>query len=275
MKDKKLLKQLETFDGTKVNIRPSSVDTWTNCPRQWAMVFIGGESSIPGARAALGTAVHTAIETEWNLSIAAKAKQFNVSAMEDIVSAELVVADNEGLSYDNDDNLDTLVSYARLGVNAFVDDILPFTDIPLKAETRLGIDVKNPIIEKLTGTIDYLGKSSIADVKTSKRKPIPQSFVVQQSIYKLLAEANDMKIDDVFIQGIVFNKTKTYGTILPLEPNLPRAKYLVNSILDTLTVYNEQKIDPTILFRGNPKYYLCSIKYCKFYSTCPYVNGEL
>lgn len=274
MKDLELEKALNNFDGTKITIRPSSIDGYTNCARQWAMVFIGGRRSIPGARAAIGTAIHAGVEHAWTTSIKAKAKEFDIPSMEDASIREFAEMGQEGLQYDNNENLSTSVKTIREGIAAFVEDVVPWTNIPEAVEKRYTVDLVNPVIKNLSGTVDYISSDTIADVKTSRRKPVPASYTSQQSVYKYLANANGLNIKHSLIQGVVLNKNP-YGTILAMETNIPAAKYLVNSILGVAKEFSVQSIHPMFLFRGNPKYYLCSEKYCSFHATCPYVKGEL
>ena len=103
------------------------------------------------------------------------------------------------------------------------------------------------MVENLSGTVDYINKDSIADVKTSKRTPSPANYVTQQSIYKLLAEANGQIVKHNLIQGVVL-KAKPEGTILTLEPDVERAKFSVNTILDVTDVFSQQIVHPDILF---------------------------
>lgn len=273
-RDTELNKLLENWDAAKVTIRPSAVDSFLQCPRQWAMTHIGGIKSMPGARAAIGTAIHAAIEEEWKLAIASGKKDFNVNAMCDVATSELVELDNEGLEYDQDEDLDSAQAAAIGGVKAFAEDIVPFTPIPIAVETRFTIPLDNPVVECLSGTVDYINSDTIADVKTSKRTPSPANYVTQQSIYKLLAEANGQTVKHNLIQGVVLT-AKPKGAILSLTPDVDRAKFAVNTILDVADIFSKQIVHPDILFRGNPKYYLCDRKYCALYSTCPYVKGEL
>lgn len=273
-RDIELNKLLENWDGNKVTIRPSSVDSFANCPRQWAMTHIGGVKSMPGARAAIGTAIHAAIEREWRESIVTGKKDFNISTMQDVAAAELVHMDQEGLNYDDNEDLNTATAAASGGVKAFAEDIAPFTPIPIAVETRFTIDLDNPVVENVSGTVDYISKDTIADIKTSKRKPVPASYSTQQSIYKMLAEANGQTVKHNLIQGVVL-KAKPDGHIMELVPDIESAKFAVNTILDVASVFHQQVVHPDILFRGNPKYYLCSDKYCALYNTCPYVKGEL
>ncbi len=264
---------LSNWTGDKITIRPSSVDTFFSCPYQWASVFIGGEHTIPGARAAIGTAVHEAAEVLWTEAILTKQKDANITKLNDAAIIRFQEQDKEGIQYDKGEDLNTAEAEVLRGVETLVSDIVPFADIPLYTEQRFTIDIDHPVVERVSGTVDYISHDTLADLKTSRKKPVPQSHVTQQSIYKMLAEAEGHKVQYSTVQGIAFTKVAT-GYILPLEPNIPRAKHLINTILDVLDVFYEGKVDPKILFRGNPKYFLCSDKYCTKHSTCPFVQGD-
>lgn len=271
--DKELDQLLENYSGDKIVIRPSAVDSFMQCPRQWAMTHIGGISSVPGARAAIGTAIHAAVEQEWKESILTKKKDFNYSAMADLAVAELQELDQEGIKYDDGEDINSATKEVVAGTKAFADDIAPFTDIPIAVEERYTIELDNPIVECLSGTVDYINETQIADIKTSKRKPTASNYTTQQTIYKMLAEANGRTVNDNLIQGVIL-KAKPEGTIIKLEPDIEKAKMAVNSILDVVEALHSG-IRPSLLFRGNPKYYLCQEKYCALYKTCPYAKGEI
>jgi len=270
--DNELNQMLENWNGEKITIRPSAVDSFMNCPRQWAMTHIGGVPSVQGGRAAIGTSIHAAVEQEWKEAIITRKKDFNITAMTDLAAAELSEIDLKGIKYDLGEDLDTATSEAAKGVKAFVEDIVPFTDIPVAVEERYTIELDNPVATRLSGTVDYISDDTIADVKTSKRKPIVANYNTQQTIYKLLAEANGRTVKHSLIQGVVL-KAKPEGHVLALEPNVDKAKYAVNTLLEVLDVFHKQQVAPDMLFRGNPKYYLCSNKYCALYATCPFVQG--
>ena len=270
--DTELNQLLENWDGEKITIRPSAVDGFMNCPRQWAMTHIGGVPSVPGGRAAIGTSIHAAVEQEWKEAIVTGKKDFNVTAMADLAAAELAEMDLQGIQYDLGEDLNTATGEAVKGVKSFAEDIVPFTDIPVAVEERYTIELDNPVAERLSGTVDYISSDAIADVKTSKRKPVVANYNTQQTIYKLLAEANGRTVNHSLIQGVVL-KAKPEGHILALEPDVDKAKYAVNTVLEVLDVFYKQQVAPDMLFRGNPKYYLCSNKYCALYATCPFVQG--
>ena len=274
MRDPILNKTLEQFSGDKITLRPSSVDGFSGCSRQWALVFLGGMKSIPSGRAAIGTAIHAAVEQGWKESIAYKRKAFEATeSLKNLAADNLVEQDlTDDIRWDNGEDLETGIREAQAGVETFISDIVPFVDIPEAVEERFTIKFEDhPIVDGLSGTVDYRSADTIADVKTSKRKPVPQSYETQQSLYKLLAEANGHEIKHNMIQGVVL-KAKPEGHVLALEPKMDKAKMAVNTVLDTIEVFNEQVVSPDVLFRGNPKYYLCDPKYCAFYSTCPYVK---
>lgn len=264
-------------NNTDICIRPSSVDTFLGCAYQWARVFLGGETSIPNARAAIGTAIHKGVEEMWREAITTGEKNPNKSMMADAAVEEYAKEEKnaEGtMRYDNGENTNTALAEVVKGVDAFADDVVDFVDIPIAVETRFEMEiVGNPIVAKLGGTVDYLGTNNIADVKTSKRKPTTSNYEIQQSIYKILAEHNGQRVDYNTIQGVVLKK-QAEGLILPMATNVDKAKSIVNNLLDTLDVLATDKVRPEVLFRGNPKHYLCSEKYCAFYKDCMFVKGE-
>jgi len=264
------------WNGEQIKIRPSSIDNFYGCAFQWAKVFLEGERSIPNDRAAIGTAVHTGVEELWkDAMLRGNKEQVNLSMAADAgIQAFQENEENEGVQYSDGADSNTCEDEVKTGVRVFVEDIVPWVDIPTAVETYLTMDIDHPVVNELGGTVDYLAPGTIDDVKTSKRKPVPQSYTTQQTTYKILAEHNGHKIEHQRIQGIVFIKNPV-GHILPLEPNVPRTKFLINSLLDTLEAFHDGG-NPAVLFRGNPKYMFCSSKYCKFYSMgCPYVNGEV
>lgn len=262
---------------TKITIRPSSISGFVNCPWQWYNTFVLGMTTIPGARAAIGTGIHKAAEVLWTEAMSKGQLDKNLTKLNDAgIGAFEEEAKKAPLAYDPGEDANTARVAVVQGVKAFVTDIVPFTSIPDAVETRVKVEIEHPVVKEVAGTIDYLSKAdkAIADIKTSKRTPVASNYDIQQSIYKFLAEANGIEVEQNLIQGVVLNKNPS-GTILKLEPKVKMAKYLVNSILDTLEVHHKGIVDPKVLFRGNPKYYLCDNRYCSLHKTCPFANGDL
>jgi len=260
------------INNTELRIRPSAIDSFQQCSYQWAKVFLEGIPSIPNSRAALGTAIHKAVEVMWLEAIEHNEKDPNIDVMVDAGVESFKETAND-VQYDKDEDINTINKEIVLGTNAFVDDCLPFLDIPEATETRFTMKITDhPLVKELSGTVDYIAPGRIDDLKTSKRTPQPSSYTTQQTIYKLLAEHNGHKIDRNMIQGVILTK-KPKGVILELEPDVPRAKALVNNMLDVLHVAANDMVPLDVLFRCNTKYYLCSRKYCNFYGSCPATKG--
>lgn len=256
-----------------IRIRPSAVDGFYQCSYQWAKTFLEGVTTIPGARAAIGTAIHRSAEVLWQDAMASGKKDPNISKLTDAAMQEFQEVAKE-VQYDEGENENTAAVEIIKGTQAFIDDIVPFTAIPDAVEEFYKVDIGNhPIVKELGGTVDYIQGGVIADLKTSKRKATVSNYTTQQSIYRYLAEANGHKITHNLIQNVVLKKQPD-GQILQIDANVPAAKMAVNRILDTLEVFVKDVVPAEVLFRGNPKYYLCSPKYCSLYKQCPFVKGE-
>ncbi len=257
-----------------IRIRPSAVESFYSCPYAWGKNFLEGSSSIPNSRAAIGTAIHAGIENMWNESIASGKKEAHLDSMVDAAIDAWKDETHDGVQFGNNEDNNSCELEIVKGTEAFIEDIVPFTSIPKAVETFYKVDIDNPLVSELGGTIDYLGSGVIADVKTSKRKTGPDGHTVQQSIYKYLAEANGETINDNLIQQVVLTKQPT-GAILQLEPDIEQAKYLVNGILDVMDVIAKDIVPIETLLRPNPKHVFCSEKFCAHYNTCPAIKGNL
>jgi hypothetical protein len=153
------------WNGEKLVIRPSSIDGFYTCPFQWGNYFIGGVKSIPSARAAMGTAIHIGVEEMWKEAMAVKEKNPNVSMMKDAARDELIRLDQEDdLFYDHGEDINSAQGEIMGGIEAFVEDIVPYADIPEEVEVRYTIPVQHEMVESISGTLDYRTPGVIADV---------------------------------------------------------------------------------------------------------------
>ena len=261
------------INNEDIRIRPSSIESFYGCAYQWGKYFLEGISSIPNNRASIGTGIHAGVEAMWNESIKTGSKEANMSMMLDAAREAYKEDIADGVNYGDGENENTDMAAILGGTQAFVEDIVPFTDIPKAVETFYKVELDHVFIKELGGTIDYLGDGTIADIKTSKRKSGPEGHTVQQSIYKYLAEANGEKINSNLIQQVVLKK-QPEGAILQLEPAVDYSKQLVNGILDTLDLVAKDIVPIHTILRGNPKYTFCSEKFCTHYKTCPWVKGS-
>lgn len=258
------------INNTNLRLRPSSIDNFQQCAYQWAKVFLEGIATIPNSRAAIGTGIHKGIEVMWEDAIAHGEKDPNSDMMFDAaIDAFNEEAAKGEMRFDKDETKDSCHKEICLGTQAFIDELIPYLDIPTATETRFTLPIADhPVVADISGTVDYITPGRIDDVKTSKRKPVTANYVTQQSIYKLLAEHNGHKVDHNIIQAVVLKKQPDCH-ILKLEPNVPQAKWLVNNLLDTIEAAVNEVAPMEVLFRCNTKYYLCSPKYCSLYGSCP------
>jgi len=263
------------INNEDIRIRPSSVDNFYSCAYQWGKTFLEGKRTIPSARASIGTSIHAGVEAMWQDAMATGKKDVNLSKLTDAAMEAWKEDTHDGVQFDDGENAGTAAVEILRGTEAFVDDIAPFTKIPDAVEQFYKVDIDHPFVTELGGTVDYITKDTIADVKTSKRKPSTPNYTTQQSIYKYLAQANGIDVQHNLIQGVVLKKTGAEGMILTMETNVPQAKALINGMLDTLEIISKDLVPIETVLRGNPKYYLCSNKYCGEYNTCPFVNGKI
>lgn len=263
------------MEQSKIILRPSSLDNWVQCPQQWYRVFILGGTSIPNSRAAIGTGIHKGVEEGWKDSIKAKTKIFSKGSMADAAVHAFEEEEQKGLVYDSGESKNTCIKEMIIGLDTFTEDIAPWVVMPTKVEQYYEVEITgHSIVGGIGGTVDYVeeNKGIIADLKTGKRKHDVSHSSTQQSIYKFVVEENGIPVRINNIQSVVL-KAKPEGHVMDAQINLPKAKAIVNTLLDTLDVLEKDIVDPNILFRGNPKYWLCSPKYCAFYNECKFVGN--
>lgn len=262
------------INNTDIRIRPSAVESFYGCAFQWGKTFLEGSSSIPNSRAAIGTAIHAGVEAMWNEAISTGKKEPNLSMMTDAAAEAWKEETHDGIQFGENETEDSCFIEIYKGTQAFVEDIVPFTAIPVATERFYKVPIINPIVSELGGTVDYITKDTIADVKTSKRKTGAEGHTVQQSIYKILANANGEKIEHNLIQQVVLTKTPT-GAILNLEADEDQARYLVNTMLETMELIAKDVAPIEMILRPNPKHMFCSERFCAHYNTCPAIKGNL
>lgn len=263
------------INNENIRIRPSAVVGFYSCSYQWGKTFLEGVKSIPGARASIGTSIHAGVEALWTDAMVTGKKDTNQSKLIDAAMEAWKEDTHDGVNFDDGEDEKTATVEIIRGVEAFVEDIAPFTKIPMAVEEFYKVDIEHPLVSEMGGTVDYITKDTIGDVKTSKRKIAASGHVVQQSIYKYLAQANGVDVKHNVIQGVVLGKKGAEGSILTLDSDVPMAKGLVNGMLDALDLVAKDVAPIHHILRGNPKHYLCSDKYCALHKTCPFVNGKM
>ena len=256
----------------QLSITGSTLDSFLSCQRQWAKIHLEGLNGIPSARAAIGTSIHKAAHVLWSDAIETKEKDTNITKLLDAAIQEYQELDKTSLQYDTGEDKNTAEHEVVKGVEIFIGDIVPYFDIPQYTEKYLSIDIQNhPLVNKVTGTADYIIQGLISDLKSTKRKCVPTRYSSQLSIYSLLAEKNNLGSCNASIQNVIL-KQKPEGQIFTVPVDIKKAEFLVSRMLKTIRIAAEGVVPLEILFRGNPTHYLCSVKYCNFFNGCPYVK---
>ncbi len=262
-----------TINVEELKIRPSSIEGFYSCAYQWGRTFLGGERGMANARASIGTAIHAGAEAGWNESIKAKKKVMNRTMMKDAAIEAWQEAIHDGVSMGKDTEATAVMDIMK-GTDAFVEDIVPFSAIPDAVELYFEVPIDNAFVKSIGGTVDYIVGSTIADLKTSKRKTGAEGHVIQQSAYKYLANANGYNIDTNLIQQVVL-KQNPEGAILHLDANIDRFKWMVNGMLSALDLVAQDIAPIETILRPNPKHIFCSEAFCAFWKTCPAIQGEM
>ncbi len=251
-----------------IRLRPSAIDGFFGCAWQWGKTFLEGVTSIPSSRAAIGTSIHAAAEACWQESIKKGTKITNLSSMLDAGMEAWKEEEAKGMKYGDGEDAGTCAAEIMSGTDAFIEDIVPFSQIPIATEEFYKVDIDHRLIKELGGTVDYITTNTIGDLKTGKRKPSVANYSTQQSIYKYLAKENGVDVQHNLIQSVVLKKVPE-GMILPMPTNVPQAKDLVNIILDTMDLVLLDVAPIETILRPNPKYMFCSNRFCEFYGKCP------
>lgn len=269
-------KSLIQINNDRLRIRPSAIESFYSCPFSWGKTFLEGASQgANNSRASIGTAIHAGVEQMWTDAIKSGKKDANIGAMTDAAMETWKEQKQEGVAFGAKENEESCTSEIIAGTAAFVEDIVPFTSIPTGVEEFFKIPLEgNPFIAELGGTVDYISGDTIADVKTSKRRSGPEGHTVQQSTYKMLANANGRNIKHNLIQQVVLTKQPT-GAILQLDADIEQAKYLINGMLDVMDLIALDVAPIETILRPNPKHIFCSEKFCPHYQCCPAVKGNL
>lgn len=256
-------------DEGKLIMRPSSLQQFLGCPSQWFRSSLLGDFQRPAAAANAGTALHKGAEEGYRDKI--KTGHLPpVSFLTDVVSEEWrKLNDTVDLEYGKDESYHTYERDLIHGMKEYYKDLMPETN-PIDVEKRYTVPLDHPVFESVSGTLDIVLDRGIVDLKHTKRKTSASKYVLQQSTYSFLREANNETVNFLEIHNVVRGKSVER---LALAPKVDYARYIINQILDTTEKFIETG-DPS-LFRGTNShaYFLCSEQWCGYWKDCPHVAG--
>ncbi len=263
---------------SNIVLRPSSIKSYLSCPRKWFECFINDIPQPQNSRAAIGTASHAGVEMGWILAMNAGNKEaIDLAAMEATALGKWreIFNDAQGeMSFDKgkddkDAERDVLAATRLLYREVMMLDSVP---IPEAVEKRFTVDIDHRVVGSISGSADYVCGNTIADIKTSKRLIGANAHVLQQTIYKWLANKNGMNVKHNMIHGVIF-VANPYVQIFEMDSNEEMMTHVINGLLAKLDLVYDGA-DPDVIFHGNTSDYLCSNLYCGSRNTCPFVHGQ-
>ncbi|BAF69568.1 PD-(D/E)XK nuclease family protein [Nitratiruptor sp. SB155-2] len=261
-----------------VLIRPSSVHSFFDCPYRWAQIHLLGIRSFGNFQTLRGTGVHAGAEEIWEESQKAGSKTFSLSAAKDR-AAETVEkrVEEEEFRFEDFETPEQAKDDAVKGVEVYAKEIVPKVDIPIQVEHYFEAELDDDI--KIGGTTDSINPDGkIRDIKTSTRKVQPSKYIEQLSIYKRLAEVNDIKTQDkAIIENVVFLKNNIGAHVMEVQIDVEGTKRKIDDIVKRIKLWKEAndefgKLD--ILFPPNPNSFMCSEKFCPIYNSC-YIKNDV
>lgn len=252
----------------KLVIRPSGVQQFINCPAQWFRAQVLKDFQRPSAAASLGTSLHKGAEIGYREKIA-NGKLPPLSVLKDASVETWKACNEQELEYGEGDNYQACEDDLLQGIENYYEGIMQVTQ-PKSVEQTYEIKLDSPVVECVKGTIDIDLENGLADIKVTNKKTQTTKYVIQQSIYSILKEANNEECKTASIHNVVRGKE---ANVLDLNLSKQYAKNWVNTIIDTLEEFDRTK-NP-LLFRGcSPvSNFLCSPKFCGYWKNCPFVKG--
>lgn len=253
----------------KLIMRPSSLQQFLGCPSQWFRSSLLNDFQRPAAAANAGTALHKGAEEGYKAKI--KTGELPpVSFLTDVVAEEWrKINDETELEFGKNESYDTYEKDLIHGIKEYYKELMPNTN-PIAVEKRYTVAIEHPIFESVSGTVDIVLDRGIVDLKHTNSKTNAAKYVLQQSTYTFLRQANDEVCNFNEIHNVVRGKN---AERLALAPKVDYARYIINQVLDLTERFWETE-DPS-LFRGTNTYayFLCSPQWCGYWSKCPHVEG--
>lgn len=262
-------------------LRPSSLMGFFECPQKWFRDFL--DNSRPSRRkssasAHIGTAIHKSAELYLNECIKAQ-KWVNPtnSAYEDGAIQSLINR------YADDPPSDIKETTAESAIQKVRQNYLFYLQsceklcngvLPCAVELPLAhtLKAKTPYQIELKGTIDIAMPSAIIDIKTMSRRKDPRNYTLQQGAYALLCELNDPNthINDLQIHRVITSGLGDIDSVSLGDATIIKEKtrFMINAIVHKIEQWEATRNDS--LWLGNPCSWLCSDKWCAYYSECHY-----
>ena len=262
------------------SIHQSTLNMALRCGEQFRRRYMEGEIIPPGIPAGRGTGVHKANEV--NLTHKVKTKEdMPLTDLQDVARDAYVHSFRNGV-YLSKEEMSEKSSLLNRGLNdtirctkLYLDEVAPQIK-PIAIEEEFSIDVGLGL--PLKGRQDYQEEPRVGDLKTTTMK-WPEGRIkqeIQVPFYSYAFEyTKGMRPEfryDVLIARSGKDGKPTSTSYQPLTHTCSDADY--SALFAKLRLFIEM-LKAGIFPPTSPTNWVCSPKWCGYYSTCPYVGNSL
>lgn len=276
----------------RIYIRQSWLGDALLCPERARLIEQNPDLKRYNDSAAMGTAVHSAIEQVLNNTCTtADIGEAAVEAFRIIRSEEIATTGND-IRITNTDPAKWNTHIFSMA-EAWRNDIYP--DLPLGGKTEFQFAVQVGEIERylptdngdthhelwFEGTMDYITKDAIYDWKTAARKYSQyekQNQNVQSSVYcKAAVNLGLCEWPVSFNFGVMQRNASSTGQVVTVERTRGHGKWIVEQATNMANmVLAMQTVSPSTPWVTNDQHFLCSLRWCPVYQLCKgrYIGGN-
>lgn len=263
------------------HVSPSQIDTFFRCAEQWRRRYAEGEKIPPGFAAHVGRGVHVGAEVDFRQKVVTSCDL----PKNDIVDAAVAAYDKalEGGVYLTRDEAPNAQKLADEGTDTtaalagLLADQVVATVEPEAVEERIVLDVPELSVP-VVGIIDcYTKDARVVDFKTAARS-WPASRIdteTQPTVYRKLAQARWGTEPDTTYEILVKTKTAKRQLDDDGRPLIARRtdddwRVWVLRVKTMLKMVEAGAFPP-----AEHGAWVCSEKFCGFWSTCKHVSDRL
>lgn len=246
-----------------ITIRPSSIGTFLDCSVKFKFQSIDKVQVAKALALAFGSAIHRPLEINYRQKQETRVDLPTEQMVDEFSTAYEVETESVAPEEWRDENKGMVKDIGVRMITRYHTTMSPriqplHTELRLEAELN-GIDPEIDIT--LSGQIDLIDNHNyLIDHKTKKSTPsgVSESYILQQTAYKLLSEAHGIHIERNLIDYLV---KKAQPDIKRFEV-LPQPDFLQNILVVMINTIKHETYTP------NRSSMLCSRKYCSYWQLC-------
>jgi hypothetical protein len=258
------------------HMSPSSLSMLRRCPRQFQERYIFGRKERPAEAPVIGTAVHAAMEVNWQQKITSHEDMPTAALLDwysDLGFATTVLDQQERSGHEViwDTDPERARTRGRVMLGEYHNLVAPRIQ-PLSTEGEISVDLGAPV--PIVGRFDVERVESVIDLKTGKRKTSKpkEAWRIQAAVY---GEARNRPVEFHSLSA-TDNNAVTIVTPLEAEEMLVQPTDAERAVLreNIRTIAAEACLYMELLGPDEPwptygRFHDWACNYCGFRSTCP------